>query len=70
MAEQVSVLRGTIAEQVFKKEATGMYGEDCRDDFLADGEIAVRITLREYRRLVSEVAALRERLRITEGGSK
>lgn len=53
-----------MAEQVFKKEAPGKFWEDCRNDFCGKSEITVRITLREYRRLVSEVATLRERLRI------
>lgn len=52
-----------MAEQVFKKEVEGYYGSGYRDDFKGQDEIMVRITLHEYRELVTDKAKHAESLR-------
>lgn len=55
-----------MAEQVFKKEVDGYYGSVYRDDFCAQDEIMVHITLHEYRELVTDKAKHAEALRLRD----
>lgn len=52
-----------MAEQVFKREVDGYYGNTYRDDFRAEDEITVTITLHEYRELVADKAKHAENIR-------
>lgn len=53
-----------MAEQVFKKEVDGYYNSNYRDDFSAQDEIMVRITIHEYRELIISKAKHDEAIRL------